>query len=389
MLSVLDSQGNLGEIPPNLFSVTNGNTACLPTPPNSNLILTTNVTGTLQTCQPWGLTIAGGTPPYTVSLASLGSVTVTNATLSPDENLFTYINRANPNGQLLAAVSDAAGNWAAGTALVKTQGSSDITCDGLQSSSGVTTTDASDSSTSQSSSSSPSTTATTAGTTTSQVPSSSDDASSSNNHSTVIIIAACTAVGVFCIVTALLCICIKRKRKKAITEVEPFPTTETRLLTREPGYLRQMPSVTTITTSADTWWHRTAAPPPVPPPSIGSWVAGSSNAGSSPVETSIISPITQSTSIYTDRTTSKTTESQNIFRSGSGSGSGGSMRRNLSRRREKGPPLEAMEMTRVGSEENGAEYSGTMVIQHRDAGSSGPRPGMVEELPPPYADRTR
>jgi hypothetical protein len=63
--------------------------------------VTANVTKDLQTCQPWGLTVKGGVPPYTISLASPNSPSVTNVTLPYGDDTFTYINRASPDGQLI------------------------------------------------------------------------------------------------------------------------------------------------------------------------------------------------------------------------------------------------------------------------------------------------
>ena len=60
-----------------------------------------NVTDTVATCESWGLTIKGGEKPYTVSLSALDSHTITNVTMGPDDDVFTYINRAAPAGQLM------------------------------------------------------------------------------------------------------------------------------------------------------------------------------------------------------------------------------------------------------------------------------------------------
>ncbi|KAG6833167.1 hypothetical protein H0H87_010554 [Tephrocybe sp. NHM501043] len=103
-------------------------TSCLPQT-TSGFSLSSNATsGEISTCDPWGLIIEGGQSPYTVSLAAEGSPSVTNVTMSPGDNLYTYINRAGPNGALLAAISDSAGKWASGASYVKTKGSTDTTC---------------------------------------------------------------------------------------------------------------------------------------------------------------------------------------------------------------------------------------------------------------------
>lgn len=77
------------------------NSSCLPSTPSTHLAITANVTKDLTTCQPWGLTVTGGTPPYNISLAALGSHLVTNVTLSLGFDVLTYIDRADPNGNIL------------------------------------------------------------------------------------------------------------------------------------------------------------------------------------------------------------------------------------------------------------------------------------------------
>lgn len=39
------------------------------------------MTDTLTTCQPWGIIIKGGVPPYNVTLAAVNSPIVTNVTM--------------------------------------------------------------------------------------------------------------------------------------------------------------------------------------------------------------------------------------------------------------------------------------------------------------------
>src|ERR1700683_101721 len=75
--------------------------SCLPTPPSTSLAITPNVTMDLATCEPWGLTVTGGEGPYNVSLASVGSTVVTNVTLPTGFDVLTFINRVNPNSQIL------------------------------------------------------------------------------------------------------------------------------------------------------------------------------------------------------------------------------------------------------------------------------------------------
>jgi hypothetical protein len=63
--------------------------------------ITANVTRDLQTCQPWGFRIQGGVPPYTITLAAPNSPVVTNVTIPFGDDAFTFINRADPGGQLV------------------------------------------------------------------------------------------------------------------------------------------------------------------------------------------------------------------------------------------------------------------------------------------------
>ena len=120
---MLDSNGSSGGVAPSIYDVirestllplchregiyTNNtagkNTSCLPSPPTSQFTVQANVTATLKTCQPWGLTIKGGVQPYTVSLAALDSPIITNTTLGVLDDVFTYIDRADPNTQLIGA----------------------------------------------------------------------------------------------------------------------------------------------------------------------------------------------------------------------------------------------------------------------------------------------
>ncbi|KAJ7074517.1 hypothetical protein C8F01DRAFT_26981 [Mycena amicta] len=137
LLYVIDSHGSSGGVPPQLFTVVAGtSTQCIPAAStDAPFTVTSNVTGTLTTCQPWGLNIQGGTPPYNVTFAALNSPIITNVTMGPFDDVFTFIDRADPNTQLIAAISDLNGRWASGTPIVKTAGSSDVSCTGLVSTS--------------------------------------------------------------------------------------------------------------------------------------------------------------------------------------------------------------------------------------------------------------
>ncbi|KAJ7198945.1 hypothetical protein GGX14DRAFT_328910, partial [Mycena pura] len=122
LLGVVDSRGTSGGIDAPLYTVVAGeSTQCLPAPDTRPAFtVTANATGTLATCAPWRLAIAGGTPPYNVTLAAGNSSDVTNVTLGPVDSVFTYINRADPGSPMIGA--SRSGRWASGTPLVTTAG---------------------------------------------------------------------------------------------------------------------------------------------------------------------------------------------------------------------------------------------------------------------------
>ncbi|KAJ7088005.1 hypothetical protein B0H15DRAFT_1022594 [Mycena belliarum] len=123
---------NPGGVDVPMYTVIVGaSTQCIPqSPPDEDFTIAANVTDTLTTCQPWGVTIRGGTPPYNVTVAALNSTVVTNVTLGPQDSVFTYINRAAPDTQMIAAASDLNGRWATGGPLVRTEGSANVECTG-------------------------------------------------------------------------------------------------------------------------------------------------------------------------------------------------------------------------------------------------------------------
>ncbi|TCD71080.1 hypothetical protein EIP91_000172 [Steccherinum ochraceum] len=138
MLTMVDSTGNTGGVTPNLYSMTAGtSTSCLPSnPPLTSLAsISPNVTGPLTTCQPWGLTITGGTKPYSVVLSARNSHVITNVTMGAQDDVFTFIDRADPGTALMANVVDATGQWGKSTNVVNTTGPTSVDCVGLVSSS--------------------------------------------------------------------------------------------------------------------------------------------------------------------------------------------------------------------------------------------------------------
>ncbi|KAK7065098.1 hypothetical protein R3P38DRAFT_2827889 [Favolaschia claudopus] len=132
VLGVVDSRGTSGGIGPTLYTVSAGETSdCLPSPPSdTSFKITANVTDVLDTCQPWGLTVEGGTPPYHVTIAQMNSGNITNVTFGTMDSVLTYINRTPPGNQIIAMASDVNGRWANGNPFVRTKGSQDMDCFG-------------------------------------------------------------------------------------------------------------------------------------------------------------------------------------------------------------------------------------------------------------------
>ncbi|KZP24229.1 hypothetical protein FIBSPDRAFT_888957 [Athelia psychrophila] len=130
-LAMVDASGSSGGVPAYLYNVTAGQGSSCYSKRNTTLRIYANVTKDLQTCDPWGLQIVGGVPPYNITSTAPGSGTWTNISLPQGFDVFTYINRGSPGGYLIASVSDSTGQWGVSTALVNTAGGSDMTCEGL------------------------------------------------------------------------------------------------------------------------------------------------------------------------------------------------------------------------------------------------------------------
>ncbi|KAF9033885.1 hypothetical protein BJ165DRAFT_1356899, partial [Panaeolus papilionaceus] len=64
---------------------------------------TSNVTADnfLDNCEPWAITISGGTPPYKVSFVQPDSTVMTNVTLPAKDNTYTFVNSSLPGTVLL------------------------------------------------------------------------------------------------------------------------------------------------------------------------------------------------------------------------------------------------------------------------------------------------
>ncbi|KAJ7595332.1 hypothetical protein C8J56DRAFT_775523, partial [Mycena floridula] len=103
ILSMADAKGNSGGIPENSSAVIgHSSTSCIKSSTAlSTFLMDVNVTDELSTCQPWGMRIAGGDAPYTVTILSEDSPVLTNVSMDSGQDLYTYINRANPGDRIL------------------------------------------------------------------------------------------------------------------------------------------------------------------------------------------------------------------------------------------------------------------------------------------------
>lgn len=141
LLNVIDANGSSGGTAPKLFTVgTGSSTNCIVDRNDTSFTVTSNVTTSdLQPCQPWGLRIHGGVPPYNISIVQTNSPVTTNASTLGDDDAYTYINRATSGEIMFAAVSDVTGAIAWGTPSIMPTGNTNIDCGSLNSGSGNAT----------------------------------------------------------------------------------------------------------------------------------------------------------------------------------------------------------------------------------------------------------
>ncbi|KAG8810556.1 hypothetical protein FRC17_002884 [Serendipita sp. 399] len=138
ILSVVDSLGNSGGVSRRSYIVGSGPAGCVPSNSNSDLKITISSAGnTLQTCDTLPIRIEGGTKPYTVTLASTDSDSAVNITLNANNDYLQWINKATPNQELIASVSDSTGRYATSSQLFTTAGTTDKSCPGLQDSQSI------------------------------------------------------------------------------------------------------------------------------------------------------------------------------------------------------------------------------------------------------------
>lgn len=389
MLGMVDSNGSSGGIPPKLYTVVTGQSMnCLvnPTSPTA-FTVTSNLTDTVTTCQPWGLTIRGGTPPYVVTLAARNSPIVTNVTLGPLDDAFTYIDRADPDTDLIAAVSDFTGRFASGTPLVKTRGSPIVDCIGLVSSSGNSTI-------------------------IKQQADAAAAAVKAHKRKTIIIGVCVTLAGLIIIAGTILVVMYKRKRQQE-HDRELAPDTAVRQYEeRDEGQILTIPSSTdrnsrspksprtflesSVSSSGLTSSNYVGVPPFDPyqsardsgissgppsspdPSSHRPASSGFSRRSQKAIEAGLASPQSMDSSLRPGSADSRAPVTMTRSSSTQASGSGQTSTPSQGNTRW---PTRTESLQAAVVDPNAPVNDADIIYQHQDGG------GVVRELPPPYADR--
>ncbi|KAG2127600.1 uncharacterized protein EDB93DRAFT_201940 [Suillus bovinus] len=93
LLALVDSFGNSGGVLPTVFTVASGSSDCLPALPTFAVSPTiiTNVTR-IEPCGSWQMSISGGIPPYTITLASPGASSLRHFAMPQEATLISFIN---------------------------------------------------------------------------------------------------------------------------------------------------------------------------------------------------------------------------------------------------------------------------------------------------------
>ncbi|KLO17898.1 hypothetical protein SCHPADRAFT_146594 [Schizopora paradoxa] len=130
-VDVVDSLGNSGGV--GATTVKAGSTSsCHASSPSSPVHVVASVPQ-VSTCDSVTANITGGTKPYTVSIMPSNGDIPTNFTLDAGDDMFTYVNRVQPGSSFLITAADSTGQWAWGTNLISSVGSSNTSCPGQQS----------------------------------------------------------------------------------------------------------------------------------------------------------------------------------------------------------------------------------------------------------------
>ncbi|KAL5483477.1 hypothetical protein ACEPAI_8709 [Sanghuangporus weigelae] len=120
---IVDGAGNMSD--EGLSAVLAGNTTnCRPTQVQSNFKVSVDSSQD-ATCDDLIVSMSGGTKPYTVTVVG---DTVLNYTLGENDNSFDYVNQNAPGESFIITASDAKGQWAVGTNLISSVGSTDLSC---------------------------------------------------------------------------------------------------------------------------------------------------------------------------------------------------------------------------------------------------------------------
>ncbi|KAL0573949.1 hypothetical protein V5O48_008018 [Marasmius crinis-equi] len=372
-LSVVDSEGTSGGIPPNLYKIVSGSTTnCVVNDDKRDFTLTSNSTSsTINTCDPWGLRIKGGVKPYNITFMQLNSPVVTNATLGQNDDAYTYRMRGDPGALMIAAVYDITGRFAFGAPQIMPQGSTDVNCPGLNSVSGSAA----------------------------DFDKQAEDARNAERdkdrrHRTAIIAGSVVAVVVVLLAAALIWwwFWYRPRRNKpaeidlgADTSVKPYMETQpgqvlsiNSFLTDQPSPGTPMKSPGYTNMSAHPGSTYTESDAPYDPYSqthtdtAGTSQGRPSSAGSSRQDSTRRPGFSN---FPVRRPNSKAAEA-GYSNEGMSNGAGPSVNRNPSLQYAEPSDTRVTSVSTVNGESE-------VIIQHRDGG-----PGRVRELPPPYADRT-
>jgi len=299
--------------------------------------------------------------------AAVNSPIVTNVTLSGTDDAFTYIDRADPNTVLLAAISDLTGRWAFGTPTVNTKGSANVDCIGLVSSSGNSA----------------------------QLQKAAEDAAAAaaakSRRKTNTIIGVCVALAILIILAVIVGTVLYMRRRKAIQD--ELEAKEYLDLTAKPftpySHLSGATGTEGQVLSINSWVGNSSSPRSPKSPSSGMYTTSSApfDPYQSVRESSSARPTSGGSSstsrpgfakfpVAATRRNAKSMEALGIAPSIDSSAPRPTT--GVSDTSSPDPARPALARSETGS--GVTEF----VIQHEDGGEA-----VVRELPPPYADRTR
>ncbi|TDL25741.1 hypothetical protein BD410DRAFT_606503 [Rickenella mellea] len=105
ILSMVDSGGHQGGVEAQYTVVAGSTNACLPQPVATTFQVTANAT-ILNTCDALKLSISGGKKPYTLSVL-ITDISEDTVMMGPNDDQFTWINKAPPNTTVLVSAQDA------------------------------------------------------------------------------------------------------------------------------------------------------------------------------------------------------------------------------------------------------------------------------------------